>query len=1374
VGSTPDEPFLPELIGEHPHIEAVREQVRRLVQGRGASLREPPILIQGETGTGKGLLARAIHRAGRRAAGPFVDVNCAAIPDTLLEAELFGFERGAFTDARHAKPGLFQAAHQGTMFLDEIGLLPVGLQGKILSVLEAGAVRRLGRTQSEPVDVAIVTATSEDLVGAVREGRFRQDLYHRLAVVVFRLPPLTARGPDIVRLAEHFLQRASAEYGRPPRSLDAQAREALCSYEWPGNLRELSNVMERIVLLSEESVITPKVLDLPASPPEVAPPTLQRGPIRELVGALERAHLLEALRATNWNVSHAAARLGLSRGNLRYRMEKYGLRSQRGSPRAASSAEAGSPIPTEPTVAPVGRWEQRYVALLRVAVVAPAVHEEPPAAVGVIADVVEKLESFGGHIEEMSPTGVLAGFGLESAEDAAWRAAQAALAIETMGERARRAGRSRAEVAIGIHVARLRVGETGAMLAIHPDAKPETWPILEQLVAGAETRGVRVSDAATAFLERRFALEPERVLGPGPLRGGHRLVGLEATGYGLGGRPLTAFVGRARELDVLQGALASTRQGRGQVVSIVGEPGVGKSRLLYEFTRSARMSDCRLLEAGAATSGRAAPYQAVIQMLRAHFQIHDRDDPRDVREKVTAQVLALDAALAPVLPPLLALLDVPPDDPAWQALDPPQLRDRTLQAIKRLILGESQTRPVIVVVEDLHWTDPQTEAVLDGLVGSLPTAQVLLLVSHRPEYRPGWATRTYYTQLRLDPLPPDYASELLDGLLGDHLSLKPLKAALIARTDGNPFFLEELVRSLREAGGLAGERGAERLESATPSIEVPPTVEAVLAARLSRLPPAPKRLLQVAAVVGKDVPLTILRVIADLGDPALRGALMPLQAAELLYEASATPDPGYTFKHALTHEVAYESVLPPERRAIHAQIVDAIERLYPDRLIEHVETLAYHAVQGEVRPKAVSYLHQAGAKALARSANREAAAFLEQALAAQTHLPETHDTRGQAIDLRLDLRHALFPLGELSRVLVYLQEAERLAASRQDAPRLGWAGVYLSHYFWVMGKPGQARRWAEDAQAIAQHVGDRRLQVAAMYYLAGAYGNTGAFPVARDLLKTVTRWCEGELSRDRCGLLGYPAVVGRSQLAWNLAHVGAFAEARAYAEEGLRVAEELEHPFSLVYASQCLGEVHALQGDCPRAIQTLDWSLRFAREWNVGHLIPFGEVFLGSALALSERVTDGLELLQQAVTHYETSRQDHWLAMTLSLLGEAYLLDGRPEEARAAIERALKHTRENEQRWREAQAIYVLAQISAHAGPPDLERAEVQYGEALALATEFDMRPLVAHCHLGLGNFYRRTGKPAQTQEHLTTAVSMYREMDMGFWLAQAEAALAT
>src|SRR2546426_116737 len=261
-----------ELLGESAGIKAVRDKLRRLIERHHELRRVPPVLIEGETGTGKGLLARIIHRAGPRPDGPFVDVNCAAIPETLLEAEMFGFERGAFMDARRAKPGLFQTAHRGTIFLDEVGLLPETLQGKLLKVIDERAVRRLGSTQSEPVDISILTATNEDLLAAVRTRRFRQDLYHRLAVLTVELPPLRERRDDIVLLAENFLARTCTEYGLEGKALAAEAKAALYGYQWPGNVRELANVIERATLLAEAPVLTAEILQLGEAAATRVPP----------------------------------------------------------------------------------------------------------------------------------------------------------------------------------------------------------------------------------------------------------------------------------------------------------------------------------------------------------------------------------------------------------------------------------------------------------------------------------------------------------------------------------------------------------------------------------------------------------------------------------------------------------------------------------------------------------------------------------------------------------------------------------------------------------------------------------------------------------------------------------------------------------------------------------------------------------------------------------------------------------------------------------------------------------------------------------------------------------------------------------------------
>ena len=336
-------------------------------------------------------------------------------------------------------------------------------------------------------------------------------------------------------------------------------------------------------------------------------------------------------------------------------------------------------------------------------------------------------------------------------------------------------------------------------------------------------------------------------------------------------------------------------------------------------------------------------------------------------------MLTLDAALQDVIPALLALLDALPEDSPFLTLDPPQRRQRTLEALKRVFLRESQEQPLLLVFEDLHWIDSETQALLNSLVEGLPTTRLLLLVNYRPEYQHSWGSKTYYTQLRLDPLEPASAEEVLQALLGDDPSLTPLTPLLLARTQGNPFFLEESVRTLVETGVLVGEPGAYRLGQALPTIQVPATVQAVLAARIDRLPAEAKRLLQTAAVIGHEVPLSLLQAIVEMPSESLHRSLAHVQTAEFLYETRLFPESEYTFKHALTHEVAYGSVLQERRRGLHARIVEALEALAGDRVAEQSERLAHHALRGEVWAKALAYCRQAGEKALARSAHRDAA-----------------------------------------------------------------------------------------------------------------------------------------------------------------------------------------------------------------------------------------------------------------------------------------------------------------------------------------------------------------------------------------------------------------
>jgi tetratricopeptide (TPR) repeat protein len=871
-------------------------------------------------------------------------------------------------------------------------------------------------------------------------------------------------------------------------------------------------------------------------------------------------------------------------------------------------------------------------------------------------------------------------------------------------------------------------------------------------------------------------------LGPMPVKGLDAAVEVyELTGAGprrsrlhaAAARGLTRFVGRTGELDQLRDALGRAGHGQGQIVAIVGEPGVGKSRLVWEVTHSHRVHGWLVLQAGSVSYGKATAYLPVIDLLKGYFAIEDRDGSRAVQEKLTGKLLTLDRALEGRLPALLSLLDVPADDPQWTALDPSQRRRRTLDAVKRLLLRESQVQPLLVVFEDLHWIDSETQALLDALVESLPAARVLLLVNYRPEYQHPWGSRSYYTQLRLDPLPHDHAAELLGGLVGPDATLDPLKRVLIARTEGNPFFLEESVRSLFETGALVGERGAYRLARPLPTIQVPATVQAVLAARIDRLPPGDRALLQAASVVGKDVPLELLQAIAEPGEAELHVAIGRLQAAEFLYETRIFPDVEYTFKHALTHDVTYGGLLHDRRRRLHGQIVETIERCYPDRLGEHVERLAQHAFRAEEWEKAVGYLRQAGAKALARSVNLEAATYLERALEALGRLPESRETLVEsAFDLRMELWNALAPLGQFARASDVARDAQGAAERLGDQRRLGRVWGLMGNLLCFAGRRAESEAISWRAHAAGEAVGDLVVQVRANInlglnaYSAGDYGRAQAFQV-----KNLQLIPSGQF-RERFGFAFLPAVNALSILASALAQRGAFDEAVRHGQAAMELAEEVGHPYSVAGACWRVGGLYTLRGDLGRARPILSRARSLAEELTIGFLLPAVALELSALAVLEGHAQDALSLVPAARAALENGLE-WWEALAELRLGEALLAAGRVDEARVAATRALDLARERGEQGHEAWALRLLGEIAAQPRATAADEAASHYRQALALAERLDMRPLAAHCHLGLGEAFRHASALADARDHLTAATTMYREMAMPLWLAKAEAAIA-
>jgi class 3 adenylate cyclase/tetratricopeptide (TPR) repeat protein len=1002
----------------------------------------------------------------------------------------------------------------------------------------------------------------------------------------------------------------------------------------------------------------------------------------------------------------------------------------------------------------------------------------------VLECLMAAVHRYEGTVNQVMGDGIMALFGAPLAhEDHAVRACYAALhmqeAMRRYSAEVRRTHGVEVQIRVGLNSGEVVVRAIDNDLHMDYSAIGQTTHLAARMEQLATSGSIRLTAETLRLAE---GLIQVTALGPVPVKGlaapveVFELVGASGLRRRLqvaAARGLTRFVGRQVELAVLHQALEQAGAGHGQVVAAVGEAGVGKSRLMYECLHSHRTQGWLVLESASVSYGKATPYGPVLDLLKRYAHVEDRDDTRTIRAKVTGQVLTLDDALQDTVPALLWLLDTLPDDHSFLTLDPPQRRRRTLDALKRLVIRESQVQPLLLVFEDLHWIDAETQALLDSLVESLPTARLLLLVNYRPEYQHGWGSKSYYMQLRLDPLPATSAEEFVQALLGDDPSLAPLTPLLIARTGGNPFFLEESVRTLVETGMLSGTPGTYHLAQALMTIQVPATVLAVLAARIDRLPAEDKRLLQTAAVIGTEVSWPLLQAIADGPEEALHQGLARLQAAEFLYEARLFPELAYTFKHALTHEVAYGSLLQERRRGLHARIVEATEGLYADRLTEQVERLAHHAVRGEVWDIALAYCRQAGERATTRSAYREAVAYFEQALAALAHLPERHETLAQAIDLRFDLRNALLPLDEQARLLDHLRAAEPLAERLGDPQRFGRLISFLCFSFSAMGEHDCAIAAGQQALALATSSGAFDVQVSVQNNLSVAYYAAGDYRQALDVSQLMLAVLTGERLYERFGLPIFPGLLWRGYVALCLAELGDFAEGVGIGEEAIRLAEAVAQPNSMIFVLGCVGLCYRRQGVLQKAIPLLERGLALAQSTGILLQFPMTAALLSAAYALDGRVAEALPLLDQMLERLATGRRTLLLALVLTELSEACLLVGRMDEASALATRLLELSHTHTGHGYQAHACQLLGEVARHRESPDVDQVVSHYRQALALAEEMGMRPLQAHCHLGLGTLFATAGQAEQARAELSAAIDLYRAMEMTFWLPQAEAVLA-
>ena len=822
---------------------------------------------------------------------------------------------------------------------------------------------------------------------------------------------------------------------------------------------------------------------------------------------------------------------------------------------------------------------------------------------------------------------------------------------------------------------------------------------------------------------------------------------------------LTPLVGRQEEIELLLRRWSQAKRGEGGVVLLSGEPGIGKSRIAESLLARLEGEPQARRRYFCSPHHTHSPLYPFITQLEGAAGFEPGSSARAKLDKLAA-LLEPTAKNAPRDVALLAeLLGIPADEryPAL-TVSAQQKRELTLAALLDQLDGAAAQGPVLIVFEDAHWLDPTSRDLLDRTVARVASLPVLLVVTVRPELQPSWVGEPHVTMLPLSRLGRRDSAGIIAGVTRDKALPDAVVEQVLAHTDGVPLFIEELTSTLLESGLLREMPDRYVLDGPLPPLAIPTTLQASLVARLDRLSPV-KDVAQIGAAIGREFSHELIAAVSALAPIDLDAALERLAESGLISRRGTPPDATYSFKHALVQDAAYVTMLKTRRRQLHASIAKVLVERFPAMAASLPEVVAHHFTEAALASQAIAYWHKAGRLAQARSAHREAVASFERALQLLQAQPQTRETLPLAIDLRFDLKTSLFPLGQAERIVGYLREAEGWARILDDQGRLGHLSVHMCHILRHVGRHAEAVAFGQNAQAIAESLADRPLQVTANLYLGAACLWTGDYRQAEGCLLKVLQLLEGELKRERLGLTGVPAVMAHAYLTVSFGQRGKFEEGVAHGREGIRLAEALDHPDSLATVYSYFGDLEIAKGDLTEAVRLVERGLASARAWNLTHYAVALSGIRGYAYALSGRMAEGIPLLEQAVSAKQLT--------FLVYLGEAYMLADRREDALAVARRALTLAREHGQRNYEARALRLLGDATAHLGPP--EHAEGHYRDACALAEELGMRPLVAHCHLSLGKLYRRSGTREQAQEHIATATTLYRDMGMTYWLERAE-----
>ena len=826
-------------------------------------------------------------------------------------------------------------------------------------------------------------------------------------------------------------------------------------------------------------------------------------------------------------------------------------------------------------------------------------------------------------------------------------------------------------------------------------------------------------------------------------------------------RGLTPFINRAEEMANLRELLQGANEGRFQALTVVGDPGVGKSRIVHEFLGIAELRSWTVLRASAAAYRKNTAYLVIGSLLRAWFQITETDSSATAKDRVCKRVQTPDDSLVPSLPAIYSLLDLPFDDTDWKRLEASERRRQIVGALKRIILLAAATGPTLLFVEDMQWVDDGSQSLLRDLFESDVEGPILLLMTCRRGYQHLPEKDARHRVVTIDTLDANTAGVFVRALLGDNPKLEPLRSLIISRTEGTPLFIEETVRSVVEIGSFSDNGLLSKLDEGPKALKIPPTVQEVIAARIDRLAPQHKALLQAASVVGVEIPPVLLQAITHLPREILVGLLADLERADFVYQDHTASSERFVFRHALTHDVAYSSLLYSTRQALHARLVSAIEDQYRERLEEHIDQLAHHAVHGALWTKAINYLRLAGSKALERSAYTAACIPFEQAIAILEKQPSTPESVKLGIDIRLMMRAIFGATGDYDQLDRYLLEAEGLAESIGDLLRLAQVNVAKALTLNFRGDLDASIQCGVRARNIAGNIGNHSVTLAATVYIGQAHMWRGDFRQAVDLLESNLGWAKGALRHERIITTGTTSVLWLGMLGASAAYLGDFAKAARICKEACEIADEGRRPYDVALAYWYAGFVVSHQGDVSKALIALEHAWGVCNANQVYSLLPILGTTLGYTYALSGRQAEGIKHLERAL---EFSRKANFVyaeAWSTAYLGLTNAFAGQYAHVLKQANRALELARKHKFRAVEAAGLRLLGDYYLRSSTRDAQAAEAKYGLGSDIALEFGMRPELAHCLSGLAEARFTLGQSREAQVVLERSRKLCNEMGL-------------